>query len=73
MRKSRIVEWTCDKCGKTFEGSRVFRPYEVRSAKICVDLAYNMQYRRNHEFCPERADGLVNMIHGYVNGEHEEE
>lgn len=69
MKKSRIVEWTCDKCGKTFEGNRLFRPYEVRSAKICVDLKYNMQYRRKYEFCPECADGLVNMIHGYVNGE----
>lgn len=69
MKKSRIVEWTCDRCGKTFEGSRVFRPYEVRCAKICVDLAYNMQYRRKYEFCPECADGLVYVIDRYVNGE----
>ena len=69
MKKSRIVEWTCDRCGKTFEGNRLFRPYEVRSAKIRVDLGGPFEYKRKYEFCPECADGLVDMIHGYVRGE----
>ena len=72
MKKSRIVEWTCDKCGKTFEGSRICRPYKVRRAKIRVDLTHDIAYRRKYEFCPECAYGLVDMIHKYVEGENEE-
>lgn len=69
MKKTKIVEWTCDRCGKTFEGSRICRPYKVRRAKICVDLTHDIAYRRKYEFCPECADGLVYVIDRYVNGE----
>ncbi len=70
MRKKTLQEWTCDRCGKTFVGNRVFRPYGVRSAKICVDLDYNLLFRRKYEFCPECADGLVNVIKKYVDQEY---
>ena len=70
MRKTKVREWTCDRCGKTFEGNMVFRPYGVRSARICVDLDYNLLFRRKYEFCSECADGLVNVIQKYVDQEY---
>lgn len=65
MKKSRVVEWTCDRCGKTVRGYSIFRPYGIGRSKVHIDIGI-LSYVLNKDLCSECAKGLTNVIDDYL-------
>lgn len=65
MKKSRVVEWTCDKCGKTVKGYSIFRPYGIGKLKVHIGIGI-LSYDLNKDLCSECAKGLTNVIDDYL-------
>ena len=61
MKKSRIVEWTCDKCGKTVKGYSIFRPYGMNKSKIFISLGL-FYYENKLDLCSDCAIELAETI-----------
>ena len=61
MKKSRIVEWTCDKCGKTVKGYSIFRPYGMNKSKIFIGLGL-FYYEDKLDLCSDCAIELAETI-----------
>ena len=61
MKKSRIVEWTCDRCGKTIEGYSIFRPYGMDKSKIYIGLG-SVYYENKLDLCSDCASELAETI-----------
>ena len=61
MKKSRIVEWTCDKCGKTVKGYSIFRPYGMNKSKIFIGLGL-FYYENKLDLCSDCAIELAETI-----------
>ena len=61
MKKSRIVEWTCDKCGKTVKGYSIFRPYGMNKSKIYIGLGL-FCYENKLDLCSDCAYELAETI-----------
>lgn len=65
MKKSRIVEWTCDRCGKTVDGYKIFRPLNIGRTKVHIDIGMQY-YDLDKDLCSECAKGLTNVIDDYL-------
>lgn len=65
MKKSRVREWTCDKCGKTVEGYSIFRPFDIGRTKVHIDIGL-MDYDLDKDLCSDCAEKLTNIINDYL-------
>lgn len=69
MRKTKITEWKCDRCGKTIESrNRILRPIGMGMLKIYIDngkYSFN-QYERKHELCSDCAEELIDIVNDYL-------
>lgn len=65
MKKSRIVEWTCDRCGKTITGYSIFRPCGIGKVKGRIEIGI-LYYDLNRDLCSECAKGLIDRINDYL-------
>ncbi len=73
MRKSKITEWKCDRCGKTIESrNRILYPFGIGMTRICIDrkcietgLYYCDRYERNKDLCSDCAKELIDIINDY--------
>lgn len=61
MKKSRVLEWTCDKCGKTVKGYSIFRPYGMNKSKIFIGLGL-FYYENKLDLCSDCAIELAETI-----------
>lgn len=62
MKKTKIREWTCDRCGKTVESlSRFGHPYDIDRTKIKINVGFEY-YERKWDLCIDCAVNLVNTI-----------
>lgn len=60
MKKTKVREWTCDKCGKKIE-SKIFRPFGIGKSRIRIEIGlYN--YECKQDLCSDCAIELTETI-----------
>ena len=57
MKKHKIVEWTCDRCGKTCLTRRFEYPLDIHKLKMECDLnqikGHYFGYKKNLDLCTD--------------------
>lgn len=62
MKRTKIREWTCDRCGKTVESSlRFAHPYGIDKTKFRINMGFEY-YERKWDLCIDCAKNLAETI-----------
>lgn len=61
MRKTKITEWKCDKCGKAIEGNMIFRPFGMGKSRIRIEIGLYC-YECKQDLCSDCAIELTETI-----------
>lgn len=62
MKKTKVREWTCDRCGKTIESkNRIIRPFGMEKSRIHIDVGF-YYFERNNDLCSDCAKKLIDTI-----------
>lgn len=66
MKKTKIREWTCDRCGKTATTtSAFFRPLSIDKTKLNIGAGL-YKYQRKWDLCTDCAYSLADMLDKYM-------
>lgn len=65
MKRRVVREWTCDRCGKTVDGYKIFRPLNIGRSKVHISIGI-LYYDLDKDLCSECAKGLTDMIDDYL-------
>lgn len=65
MKRTKIREWTCDKCGKTATTTSFVRPLSIGKTKFNVSMGL-YYYREKWDLCTECAYTLTDILEKYM-------
>lgn len=66
MKRTKIREWTCDRCGKTATTTSVFgRPLSIDKTKIRIGAGLYL-YHDEWDLCTACANTLTDMLEEYM-------
>lgn len=66
MKKTKVREWTCDRCGKTIESkNRIIRPFGMGKSRIRIEIGL-YYYENKQDLCYDCANELVVTIRDYL-------
>lgn len=62
MKKTKVREWTCDKCGKTVKSNnKIVYPFEIGKSRIRIELGF-YYFESKKDLCFDCAKKLIDTI-----------
>lgn len=65
MKKTKVREWTCDRCGKTATTTSFVRPLSMGKTKIYIGMGLYYS-REKWDLCTECAYTLTEILEEYI-------